>query len=155
MHAREPTWTVRRQYLLLINGSWIFALSLAQMDRHNVSSWCPVALIGVADYWICLKQEPQEIGNSRGTLPNNPYLKWYIPLSNASSSISRLLSLLRLGTGVPPARGTQRRVTIARRCLGWLRGSGSVVVSSPSEETKAASAALIKTTNIYHPPERN
>ena len=33
-------------YLLVMSGSKICALSSAQIERHSVTNWCPVALIG-------------------------------------------------------------------------------------------------------------
>ena len=74
------------------------------------------------------------------------YLKGYIPLSEASSNNSRLRSwlLLERGTGALPARGTERRVTIALRRPNWLRVSASVGMSSQPQEIKAASLMPMK-----------
>ena len=84
-----------------------------------------------------------------------PLLKHYIPLSNASSERSRLRSRLPLATGTRalPARDTIRQVTIARRRLICLLVSASVGMSTPPEQTKAASAGRVKIAQIYHCPE--
>ena len=64
-----------------------------------------------------------------------------MPLSKASSNSSRLRSwlLLEKGTGAIPDKGTQHRVTTARRRRTWLRVSASVRMSSQSTEIIAAS----------------
>ena len=150
---------VRQSYLLLIDGSRICAVSLAQMDRHNETSWSLVALIAVAAGFLLKWSETTttKLRSNQGTPQIYPHLKWYIPLPNTSSSSSRLRSRLALarGTGALPARGTKRRVTTVRRCLVWLSVSTSVGMSRPPEEIIAGSLTPMEKPNKYQSPERS
>ena len=89
--------------LLPMSGSKTYALSLAQMERHSVTNWCPVALIGAiaGSTWRRSKQ------NQRNeTAPRNQtqgILIWNYQLHRQKPAPATLCS----------ARGFQIQ-------LGWL-----------------------------------
>ena len=113
---------------------WTGTKLRATVPLHGGHSW-------IDRYWSGLKQQAQEKRSNHGTPQKYLHLKWYIPISKASSNSFRLRSwlLLAKSTRALTARGTKGRVTTARRRLNWLRVSASVRMSSQPVEIIAAS----------------
>ena len=134
---------VSQLYLLPISGFKICVLSSAQMERHSVNNWCPVALIGAtAGYtWNCCKTNSTEWETRRETNSKYPNFQYWLLSSKACSSNFRLLSLLTNspGPGCWPDNDTNRRVMTARlRLLSCLTSASIDPSPSPRKHGTAS-----------------
>ena len=137
------------RHLLPICGSKYCALSSTQIERHSVTNWCPVALIGAiaGSTGKCCKQ-CREMRNPQGTKPKSILnLNSTVPLSNACSKNSLLRSRLpnQTGLGSWPEKGTKRRVMTACPRLLLCLTSASVDTSPAWEKHGPSLVASGKT----------
>ena len=132
------------KHLLPISGSKICALSSAQTERHNVTSWWPVAFTGVmAGSTAKWSKQFNKWGTHKESNREYPHLNSTIPSSKACSSITRLRSWLpkSTGSGSWPDSGTRRRVMTACFRLLERLTSASVDTSPASDKQKPSLAA--------------
>ena len=153
-HQTNDEHTHRGTYVAgtatIFTHEWVQNLCFsAHIDRHNVTNWCTVALIGVTSGSLLKCSETTNTRNeeqSWNDTKKNQHPKWFLEWSKASAKNSRLRSRLVLarGTGTVPEKGIKRCVTTARRRLNWNRASASVGMSSQPQKIVAASLTPMK-----------
>ena len=125
-------------------GSRICARSSAHTERHKLTSWWPVALMGViagsAEKWSKTKQ--RKWGTALGRHYETPQSEWYLPLSQACSSKTRLWSRPEksIDADALRARGTKRREILALLDLLCVRVSASIEMSPSPNSTVGTSS---------------
>ena len=111
----------------------------AHTERHRLTSWWPVALMGVkagsAEKWSKTKQ--WKWGTAVGRHYEIPQFEWYQPSSKACSSNARLWSRPEksIEADALRARGTRRREILALRDHLCLLVSASVEMSPSPNST--------------------
>ena len=124
-------------------ASRICARSSAQTERHRLTSWWPVALMGVievsAEKWSKTKQ--RKWGTAVECHQGNPHPEQHSPSSKACSSNDRLWSWPKKSIDAEAlrARGTKRRDILALLDLLCLRVSASVEMSPSPYSTAGTS----------------
>ena len=125
-------------------GSRICARSSAQTDRHRLTSWWPVALMGViaGSAEKCSKTKQRKWGTAVGRHFESPQFECYIPSSKVCSSNARLWSRSEKSIDADAllARGTTRREFLA--LLDFLCLLVSVSVEMPPSPNSIAGTSI-------------
>ena len=114
-------------------GSRVCADSSTHTKRHRLTSWWPLALMGViarsAEKWSKAKQ--RKWGTAVGRHYESPQSEWYLPSSKACSNKTRLWSRPEkpIDADALRTRGTKRQEFLALRDLLCLLVSASVEMS--------------------------
>ena len=115
----------------------------AHTERHRLTSWWPVALMGVmagsAEKWSTTKQ--RKWGTAVERHYEIPQSEWYLPSSKACSSSARLWSRPEKSIDADALcpRGSKRREILALRDLLCLLVSASIEMSPSPNSTVGTS----------------
>ena len=137
-------------------GSRICAHSSAHTERHRLTSWWPVALMGVIagseEKWSKTKQ--WKWGTAVGRHYENPQSAWYLPSSKACCNKTQLWSRPEksIDADALRAKGTKRREFLALFDLLCLRVSAYVEIS-PSPHSNAGTSIGPETKQIWDRPK--
>ena len=142
-------WTARWHYLLLINGSRMCALSLAQIDQHKVTSWYPVAYMGVTGRSLLKWSEKTSTRNEQS---------WNATRISSSGMIHTIVEglLQQLSTAFVAAIGKKQWSTTSERdqtsCHNSMSASKLASCLSISRDVFTTRGNHSSFTDVYETP---